>query len=92
MHFRERNVLYFDWNFTEVCSLVSNWLSIGLGNGLVPNRWQAIIWTTADPIHWRIYAGLGGDELITSGVLLKVNTCVNDYNYISDEKKIIGTK
>ena len=25
---------------------------------------QAIIWTNADPIHWRIYASLGGDELI----------------------------
>ena len=25
--------------------------------------WQAIIWTNADPIHWRIYAALGGDEL-----------------------------
>ena len=22
----------------------------------------AIIWTNADPIHWRIYAALGGDE------------------------------
>ena len=27
--------------------------------------WQAIIWTNADPaVHWRIYAALGGDELI----------------------------
>ena len=25
---------------------------------------QAIIWTNADPIHWRIYAVLGGDKLI----------------------------
>ena len=25
---------------------------------------QAIIWTNVDPIHWRIYAALGGDELI----------------------------
>ena len=24
---------------------------------------QAIFWTNADPIHWRIYAALGGDEL-----------------------------
>ena len=28
--------------------------------------WQAIIWTNADPVHWRIYAALGGDELIIS--------------------------
>ena len=25
---------------------------------------QAIVWTNADPIHWRIYAELGGDELM----------------------------
>ena len=24
---------------------------------------KAIIWTNADPIHWRIYVALGGDEL-----------------------------
>ena len=30
---------------------------------MAPNGWQAIIWTNADLIHWRIYAMLGGDEL-----------------------------
>ena len=29
--------------------------SIGLDNGLVPNRRMAIIWTNAVPVHWRIY-------------------------------------
>ena len=38
-------------------------MSIGLGSGLAPSRWQAIIWTNADPVHWGIYAALGGDEL-----------------------------
>ena len=38
--------------------------SIGLNNGLVPNRRQAIIWTNADLIHWCIYVALGGDELM----------------------------
>ena len=37
--------------------------SIGLDNGLASNRRQAIIWTYANPIHWRIYAALGGDGL-----------------------------
>ena len=37
--------------------------SIGLDNGLVLNRCQSIIWTNADPIHWRIYAALGLNEL-----------------------------
>ena len=36
---------------------------VGLDNGLAPNRRQAIIWTNADPIHWRIYAALGQYEL-----------------------------
>ena len=31
----------------------------------MPNKQQAIIWTNADPIHWLIYAALGGDELKT---------------------------
>ena len=26
-----------------------------LGNGLSPVRRQAITWTDADPVHWRIY-------------------------------------
>ena len=46
---------------TEVCSRGSNWQpSIGLDNGLALNRRQAMIWTNADSIHWRIYKALGG--------------------------------
>ena len=37
--------------------------NIGLDSGLAPNRQHAIIWTNAEPIHWRIYAALGGEEL-----------------------------
>ena len=29
-----------------------------------PIRRQAIIWTNADPIRWRIYATLGGGGMI----------------------------
>ena len=36
---------------------------IGLVNGLASNRRQAIVWTNAHPIHWRIYAALGGDDI-----------------------------
>ena len=51
--------------FTEICSLEYIWqyLSIRLDNGLAPNSRQVIIWTNADPIHWRIYAAIRGDEL-----------------------------
>ena len=52
---------YFDSNFTEVCSQWSRWRwgSIGSDNNLAPNRWQAITWTNANPVHWRIYVVLG---------------------------------
>ena len=40
-------------------------VSVGSSNGLAPNRRQAIIWTNTDPVHWRIYAALG-DELMLS--------------------------
>ena len=33
----------------------------------MPNRWQAIIWTNADPIPWHILAALAGDELRSYG-------------------------
>ena len=26
-------------------------------------RLKAIVWTDADPIQWRIYAAIGGDEI-----------------------------
>ena len=52
-------------NFTGVCSEGIDWQkpTIGLDNGLAPNRRHAIIWTNGDPIQWRIYAVVGGDEL-----------------------------
>ena len=31
---------------------------------------QAIIWTNADSIHWRIYAALGGDVLMQAMEIL----------------------
>ena len=57
--------IYELW-FTEICSQGPNLQEtcIGPDNALAPNRRQAIIWTNADPIHWRIYAALGGYGLI----------------------------
>ena len=42
----------FVYNFTEVCSLGSNYQysNIGSDNGLAPTRRQAIIWTNHDKI------------------------------------------
>ena len=64
----DRQVSCYKKKITDVCFWGSNWqwTSIGSDNGLAPNRQQAIIWTSAYPVHWRIwriYAALGGDEL-----------------------------
>ena len=50
----------------EIHSLGSNWqcISIVSDNGFARSRWQAIIWTNAYPVHRRIYAVLGGNELM----------------------------
>ena len=39
---------------------------------LAPNRRQAITWNNVDPVHWRIYAALGGDEFKPN---LLLNVC-----------------
>ena len=54
MNFLEWKWQNSDSNFTEICFRESNWwkASIGSGNGLAPNRRQAITWTNDDPINW----------------------------------------
>ena len=37
--------------------------NLALVQEMATNRRQAITWTSDDPVHWRIYAALGGDEL-----------------------------
>ena len=67
----------FHWNlFIRVqLPITEHWFRYGLAT----NRRQTIIWTNADPIHWRIYAALGGDKLMDlpaheiSIMLLSVN-------------------
>ena len=43
-------------------------------------RHQAIIWTNADQIHWRIYAALGADGLIK---WINFNPTVEVWEWIS---------
>ena len=52
-------------------SPINNIPALVLDNGSAPNRRQAIIWTDADPIHWRIYVSLGGDELTLTSWMKK---------------------
>ena len=55
--------LKFHWSLFLRVHLTKILHSIGLDNGFALNRRQAIIWTNADPVHWHVYAALGGDEL-----------------------------
>ena len=55
-------VLRFEFHWGLFLRAQLAMVSIGSGNGLVPNRRQAITWTNVEPVHWRIYAALGGDE------------------------------
>ena len=72
--FRRRyfNCIFVNEKFCILIKISLNYVSMSpidnnpafcLDNGLAPNSRQAIIWTNAGPIHWRIYAALGGDEL-----------------------------
>ena len=65
MQFLKWKCMNCDWHFNEICSQGHywQWISIGSDTGLAPNRRQVIIWTNAGPIHWRIYAAIGIDEL-----------------------------
>ena len=66
-HYCSTFLYVFPW--MECFCILIAWqcISIGLVNGLASNRRQAIIWTNADPIHWRKYAALEGDELTHRG-------------------------
>ena len=57
MHFLEWKWRNSDFNFTVISSQGSNsqYPSIGSGNGLTPNRRQAIAWNNGDPVLWHIY-------------------------------------
>ena len=64
-------MIEFRSNFTEICSQESDWhyASIDSGNGYsVLNRRQFITWTNDDPVHRRIYAALGEEELTPIGL------------------------
>ena len=79
-HFGRRHFLtnFLEWkwqnsnsNFIEICFHESNWqyAIFSSGNGLAPNKRQAITWTHDGPVHWRIYAALRGDTLIIGWIM-----------------------
>ena len=53
--------LKFSWNLFLQVQL--KYTGIGLDNGLVQKRWQAISWTNDGPVYWCIFALLGLNEL-----------------------------
>ena len=55
MHLPRMTSFIFYWSLFLWFSFI---MSIGSGNGLASNRHQAITWTNADLVQWRIYASL----------------------------------
>ena len=61
---------------------------VQLGNGLLSSKRQAITWTNADTVHWRLYAaqgggGGGGGELRILGgpyYFVRLRYVLNDYD------------
>ena len=54
----------------------------------MPYRWQAVILTNADPIHWRIYAALAGAELSQCVYILQAI----EEPFITAVKQTLGDK
>ena len=57
--------------------------SIVLGNGLAPNKQQAITWNNDDPVLRRIFATLGGNDLTNGTGINDIFTDWSVFNYPS---------
>ena len=56
-------------------------MNTGLDNGLVPNRWQAIIWTSGGLVYCHLYASLGLIELIYGRYVSNPSFCDHWWMY-----------
>ena len=52
-------VFWFEFHWSLFPGVQLTVRELGSGNGLAPNRRQAITWTDADSVNQRIYAALG---------------------------------
>ena len=68
----------FSWMESVVFWLKLHWSLFLMVKLTINQHWpQVIIWTNADPIHWRIYAALGGDEFNAGPIWIRdPNLCV----------------
>ena len=80
---------YFDSNLFLKVQLTK--ISFGEGNGLAPNRRQAITCTKAGPFYRRIYAALGGDGVITWLTFYKHNYKPPLHKHLFINKAICST-
>ena len=55
----KRFVFWFEFHWSLFLRIQLTKVSVGSGNGLVPNKRQAITWSNAGPVYWRIFAALG---------------------------------
>ena len=58
----EKFCILFEFHWSLFLRVPFTIFQLGLDNGLAPIRLQAIIWTNAHPVHWRIYEALRGDD------------------------------
>ena len=73
-------IFVFCFEFVPVDPMDKN--SVGFGNYLAPNRRQAIIWNSYDPVHWHIYASTA-DVLAQNSITLCHVTIVSYLKRIS---------
>ena len=74
IHFLEAKFLYWTQNFIAISSQVSDWqlVRIGWGNGLVPNRQQAITGTNDNLVYLCKYASPGTNKLMENRYMYNV--------------------
>ena len=74
--------LIWHWKFFSQ-DPINKYSNTGSGNGLAPDRREAIIWTNDNLVYWRTYASLSRDELKAQPVS-QVCTCKWEGNNVSD--------
>ena len=74
---RKSSVFWFEFHWSLFVRVQLTIIQCWFNYGLLLNRRQAIIWTNADPVYWRIYAALGADELMWRWIFKKFRDCIS---------------
>ena len=82
MHLRVKIIVFWFWKTAEACFRGYNCdaVTIGAGNELAPNRWQANTWTDDDSDPCQDMVSLGHNEFIQLTKLFHLGDCVSKTN------------